>query len=38
MKAKAPAQLILLAALAALACGAAATIIALRVLHTVLSG
>ncbi len=38
MKTKAPAQLILLGAFAALACGVAAAIIAIRVLHTVLAG
>jgi hypothetical protein len=38
MKTKASPQLILFAALAALACGAGAAIIAIRVLRTVLSG
>jgi hypothetical protein len=38
MKTKVPPQLILLTALAALACGAAAAIIAIRVLNTVLNG
>jgi len=38
MKANAPPQLILLAALAALGCGAVAAVVAISVLHTVLGG
>jgi len=38
MNTKAPPQLILVAALAALACGAIAVIVAIRVVHTVLGG